>query len=412
MHIVCRFRPVVIIEYIFALLILLQTNSVFDMTVDHLGSISRLTVLACCILLLFIKKITRSNIYAVMFFIVYFIIFGGANVLGGSYTGTYVLYTLTFLGMYLYISSSENKKSLFVCIENIMLILGVLSLFFWLFGSVLGIIYPTGTRLVQWGNIKDVPSYFNVYFEAQLENYFGWDLYRNTAVFTEAPMYAVNLIIANVIELFMRENISKMRLGILFACMLSTISFSGIAILALCLFIRFFDFSKIEKNTLFKIGIFAFTISIALFFVAPIFFNKISSSISRMDDYMAGFLTWKENLIFGTGFYENTRIISNMSSFRLYNTGFSNSIMRMLAQSGIYLFLLYFIPFTKAIKIGMKSDKQMLKAALILALVYCVLLCTYSYNILIFVAYMWSVGFNLSLNKRKNSNYTAELLQT
>lgn len=72
--------------------------------------------------------------------------------------------------------------------------------------------------------------------------------------------------------------------------------------------------------------------------------SSTTSYSDRIDDYVAGYKAWMENPLIGNGYGNNEVIKKYMSSFRKNNIGFSNSIFRVLAQGGVYLFSLYIIP--------------------------------------------------------------------
>ena len=74
-----------------------------------------------------------------------------------------------------------------------------------------------------------------------------------------------------------------------------------------------------------------------------------------MDDYKAGVITWLQHPFLGSGLSNTNGIQQNMSAWRSYNTGFSNSIMEILAEGGIYLSLFYFYAFIKGLYSGVNK---------------------------------------------------------
>lgn len=380
-----------IFVFLFALMVILQTNSVYDLYYYHPGLVNdALILVSFLIILISDKSVSIKCIYWIYIFAFYFLVFFLLNVVQGEYVGVYIKYVVLFVAMYLMFCIIPDYRCIFYNIENVVLILGGISLIFWLLGSIIGVLSPTFYMPVQWGGMHNVASYFGVYFESQVEWYFGLNLYRNTCVFSEAPMYAVNLLIACLIELYMKERPSKFKIALLALCMLSTISISGIVYFFIILVLKRINFSKLTIKGLFRFICTAIIIAVGIYIAYPIVAAKIEGSVSRQNDYVAGFKTWIQAPLFGTGFNDNTVLINNMSALRSYNKGFSNSIMRILAQSGVFLLLLYLLPFVYGLVSGVREKNEKWKVAIILGVIYCTLLCTYSANMLVFVAYAWS----------------------
>ena len=65
----------------------------------------------------------------------------------------------------------EHKQKLFELMEKIIIVIAVVSLAFWLVGSLLGIIQPSGIEYTIWSSTdgSEVPinSYYHLYFETQ-----------------------------------------------------------------------------------------------------------------------------------------------------------------------------------------------------------------------------------------------------
>ena len=76
--------------------------------------------------------------------------------------------------------------------------------------------------------------------------------------------------------------------------------------------------------------------------------EKVSSAtgeVTRVDDFVAGYLAWLDSPVFGNGLADNDAMLGHMSAFRANNVGTSNSPMVVLAQGGVLLFLVYFVSF-------------------------------------------------------------------
>ncbi len=241
--------------------------------------------------------------------------------------------------------NTNRYHAVFLKYSDLIFVVACVSLFFWFFGSVMHIISPTGSVLTLWSDNEKgmwVPSYYGVYFETQ--RLYG--IIRNSGIFTEAPMFNLNLCIALLIELFIRDDIRKIRSIILIVAIVSTLSATGYCIVILAVFLKVLNENK--KNSIgyiIKIAIVPVALIVGIILVQGLLLDKLSSGsgMVRLDDFKAGFLAWKESPLFGVGYGNMDAIQKYMSSFRLYNTGFSNSLMQIIAQGGIALATIYFV---------------------------------------------------------------------
>ena len=105
------------------------------------------------------------------------------------------------------------------------------------------------------------------------------------------------------------------------------------------------------KKSLFKY-VSLITIPIVIYALLQVWEEKsdsISASI-RFNDYIAGFLAWKESFFFGSGLVRGLKVIeTNMNTLIRTNLGYSNSLFVILAQGGLILGGYYFYPVIKII---------------------------------------------------------------
>ena len=110
------------------------------------------------------------------------------------------------------------------------------------------------------------------------------------------------------------------------------------------------------------------------FFIYDIIVNKMATAsyLIRMQDYVAGFLLWKNNPILGGGF-------GNLSTLQKYilnsittNVGFSNSVMAILGTGGLWNFFIYII----SVIAPMLGNYEKKKHRVAFALIYCFLTIT------------------------------------
>lgn len=258
------------------------------------------------------------------------------------------------LFLYIYFENSFIPKIL-IAYKNILLLVGSISLFFWLFGSILGMLHSNIYINSNWGAVNGVtrlvPSYNNIYFETQrISAPLLGDIYRNSSIFSEGPMASLNFTLGLLIELIERKN--KLSITVFILCVISTFSTTGYIVLLILLFMKFINTSKITTYTKLML-IVPTTILVAfliLFFINQKFINNSESASVRLNDFYLGFTTWLQHPIFGNGINNIGALTENMESWRLSNSGFSNSIMEVLAEGGIYVFSIYIYSFINAIK--------------------------------------------------------------
>ena len=300
------------------------------------------------------------------------------------------------------IYTGKNASPFLFRLSNVIYVIAVISLFFWIVGTVFHIIQPTGNVVSTWtgeGALSTVcNSYYGIYFETQeVSSSFGI-LYRNSAFFSEAPMASYIFVIGFLIEFFMVERKSKLRVLILVASILSTFSTMGIIAVILSFSLNvLFSKPKISFIRVLKIII----LPIVGVFVCLMAYDIISSKlqsvsgITRIDDIIAGFQAWKTNLLFGTGFGNMTVINSYMSRWRAYNTGYSNSLMMILAQGGILFGIVYGFVYAKCIIESYKVNSRIFSLFLVFALT----------TVFTIVIYRWITIFILCLFMHSTKNF-------
>ena len=103
----------------------------------------------------------------------------------------------------------EHKQKLYEVMEQIIIVISIVSLSFWLVGSILGIIQPSGVEYTIWSSTdgSEVPinTYYHLYFETQYQRFFDTMFVRNSAIFTEAPMSSFMFCFAFLVELFKKK---------------------------------------------------------------------------------------------------------------------------------------------------------------------------------------------------------------
>lgn len=405
------------LEYLLAFLLILECRSVFSVTTDfklyftYLSTfvIAILVILQCIILKKkFLKKSISVSI-GLLIYIGFFVYFGR----GATNTLFITRYLIFFPFLILYFGMLRGKMedvNLLKCIVNIMVALAIISLFFWIFGSVLGVIKPNTSINYVWGGNKTSKGYYFLSYITQHYNFSeiglpSFDIIRNTGIFTEAPMYNITLCIALLIEMFLFRKSKSKKAKILVITIISTFSTMGIFILISLFAVRWIinnSNSKIVR--MMKLTIFPIIVIISISTIIYFFASK-SSSISwrgHSGDFIAGFLAWKDKPLFGHGYGNYDALLNyytgDLLKLRIVNNGFSNSITYLLAQCGLWMFLVYYIPLLAELfkQIKTRDINKFIFVGYIIAL-YSVVIVTYQ-NIIIMILAIFIVDLYLKGN--------------
>lgn len=355
-------------EYLFVIFVILNCNSVYSTMLNKNYYLREILIVLLFFMLIFQIKSSNFNKKKLGKFIIYILIYLGYIMLFYLIDVTepekkydfILLYFITFpMLLMLYLTSKDNTmiKEFLYKFSKVVTILAVISLFFYIFGTLINLIKPSSYIMINWGEVQKIASYFGLHFNAQLIYIFGGNkIVRNTGIFVEAPMYSLNLIIALTINLFVNEKKSVKEKYILLITIFTTLSTTGIilgSILYVINFVKSKGKQSIKILVLPIIGILVFSIGINL-----LNDKKGTSSYSfRIDDYIACYKAWIKKPLFGNGYKRTEEIVSNMDSNRT-KTGLSNSIMVLLAQGGIYLFIFYVIPIFRAYKYARINKKN------------------------------------------------------
>ena len=403
-----------ILEYFVALLLILGCNSVYFVLEFQDYHLNVLCSIISCLVLFFQvvstkinkKKLLKSLIF-LFFYYIYIILFLMLNYLN-NLSSFVNLFVVLFPVLYMYYIMSYNNKNILYKIKDIMCALAITSLFFYIFGSILNIIKSSGYVWTNWSNIKAFPSFYGLHFNTQHITIFGLNIWRNTGLFPEGPMFSLNLTIALAIELFLSEKKSKTKILILVSTIFTTLSTIGIAISSFMIIISILR-SKYNNKIKKIIKYLTFPIIIVLLIGTSLYFfnaRKQNDSYSiRLDDYRASYLAWKENPIIGTGYGNTDAIKNHMSSHRSYNQGLSNSLMVLLAECGVYLFIFYLIPFIKAMRYGIRNKKYNI---VIFTIVILFLLITTTFQFRTMIINLLAMGYALP-NKKEGKDLNEKI---
>lgn len=253
----------------------------------------------------------------------------------------------------------RSLKSFFHKFENIVLLLAMISMVFWVL-SIIG--FPTNTNSVAtWGStyepgvneLKNIPGYYYIHFIPQGSGYFfGLKFIRNSGIFMEAPIFSNILSITLFIDLFILNEskyILNYKIIILICTICSTSSTSGLLVSIPA--IIYAKYIKSGKNNHY---LYLLTIPIIVFIIWFLISNKMdptskfSSFSLRSDDIISTIEDWKHHIIIGNGIGNYSSVLNHMATWRFLSAGGGTFVAvgftEMLAYGGILLGLFYILP--------------------------------------------------------------------
>lgn len=248
---------------------------------------------------------------------------------------------LTFITI-VYFFDKQETNDLCACIVNVMTVISVVSLFFYIFGSILHIISPSGSVQYEWGRTMHTRTYFGLYYEPQTSDNILSGTIRNCGIFGEATMYGYLLNTAYMLE---KKSLRKRRgvLLILGITILSTLA--TMPILAFALYEGILFFTKRYENKQLNQLKFIF-IPVILVVGAALALSIILDKMAgvsygiRMDHMKGCFSAFARTFPFGLGFSESEAL---QGTFQ-YVQGLSVGIPYLLALGGVGGLLLFLIP--------------------------------------------------------------------
>lgn len=340
------------LEYIVAMLIILDGNSVYRHGVNQNYHLAFLSGIAALCLLLVIRKgkiIIKDILWAAILeaWVAVYFVFSFRTLDIENYVSLFILgLPVIFLLSSMYQKRKEPFQLLYR-IETILLFLAVASVILWLFGSILRILPHTSSIYLNWGRNKIVNGYFGLCYETALDTTFGIKVYRNSGIFTEAPMHNLWLCIALAIELFLKDKTDLKKAMVFVVTILTTLSSTGLIVAVLCFLMKYWQALKQMKKYL-KIAmgiILAAMVPLVIYYAVRLIQVKSTtvSFLMRVQDYSAGFKVWMKYPIFGSGFGNLNSLYGYSYAHMqgLNDRGYSNSVMGLLATGGLWFAVLY-----------------------------------------------------------------------
>ena len=342
-------------EYVWVILVVLNGNSVY-----HANSIRNLYLMEAILVMTFLllaanillyrSQPSRGSLLGAVLIMAYSAVYLCIQQYSMSATDFMELFViggpLTFL-LFSELHRYDRLIKLLYKIVDVILLLAMISLIFWFLGEVFHLIKPNGYVNITWGKFQSVRGYYGIHYAFQLDTTFFPDayLYRNSSIFSEAPMFNLWLDIALAIEIFLKPKASWLRIIILAVTVFTTLSVTGILFLVLCVVLS--ALLRIRHLSKRQACVFLLTAFVALPVLAAVVITSYKLKVDtrsyemRLADYVDGFLLWMDYPLFGAGF-------ANLRALQAYNdttvVGFSNSVMAVLGTGGLWMALIYYIP--------------------------------------------------------------------
>ena len=363
------------LEYVFFLLIVISTRSVFIHLLDE-SSNDRIVKILILTVSLFILSLNFNSLKlekkSLLGIVLYYMVSGALffyNILiikEGILAFIFnIILLLPIFWMLCRIYYLNNKLLGFLHrYSDVVTIVATISLFFWFFGSVLDIIEPNVSLIYTWADQDgiEINGYYYLYFETQKINLLGFEGWRNTSIFVEGPMFNIVLLVALVNLLFLDQRSKKsinIKALIILISIFSVLSTTGIFLSIFILLYKFYFRNKLtRKRILLLLSLSPVLLYATILFLYNLALDKAQtgSASMRVDDIYAGIMAWLDSPIVGNGYTHLEGVFKYMNMSIRPNTGYSNGILSTLVQGGMTLFLIYFHPF---ILLFIKKRKDM-----------------------------------------------------
>ncbi|WP_146043785.1 hypothetical protein [Clostridium sp. chh4-2] len=338
-------------------LILSCQSLLSKITGDNTMTLLCIIIVSLGIFLKLSSKIVFESVVYLAFLLLY-LISVIALVVFGDFKYTYfivihiILVTLIYLWLFMG-NVEQNVMELIRALKNIMIIIAACSLFFYLFGTVLGLFSPSKiftAEEIGWSNYN-YKVYWYIYNEGQYTDIFGYRLIRNIGIFTEAPMYVYLLILALYAEMFLYNTSVKNEL-ILIGAIITSLSSTGFIFLVIFLFIKYRNY--IRNNKFLRIVTIPLILIVAVGGVAYIAYDKLMtgniSGIIRIDDLKANIMSFLAHPFIGNG-YMNSRAMDRFRTgmraivkWQNKLAGNSSGLGGILSNGGLLFAWFYLLP--------------------------------------------------------------------
>lgn len=399
----------IVAEYAWAILVILNGNSVFHAASYEKYHLLEYSVVMTYLLLgmeLYIHRIRPpwKTLVLSVGLLVYCMVYVAARQSSMSVVNFVYLFVLGLPALFLLFSIRHSRGRLiplFRRLCDVLVVLAPISLYYWLFAVNMRWIPPNCYIVIDWGYRRYVMGFDQLQYAVQIDSTFFPEafIYRNSSLFTEAPMYNLWLDIALAGELFLRERTSRFRVVLLVITILSTMSVTGMLYLALCLLLhlvrKYPTMERSQKRATMLLGMVAIPALVVGLVVAMTMKSDTQSYSMRLSDYVAGFKLWLDEPIFGAGYANLQALLPYMYSPDGV-LGFSNSLTAVLGTGGVWISLLFYIPQFGALSPKLTGDSRLSYFAICYLFLFCTTAFFGRYVVVVMAAFTMALIFDPS----------------
>lgn len=396
----------VLMEYTWAVLVVLNGNSVFHACSIKSYYLLELSLVVTYLLLgleLYVYRLrpASENMLLAVGLMVYGVVYLAARQSSMSVINYVFLFVLGLPGLFLLFSIRHSRGRLLPLIRrlyDVIVVLAAISLYYWTFGVMLKIIPANCYTVIDWGYRKYVLGYDWLQFTTQLDTTFFPDafIYRNSGIFTEAPMFNLWLDMALAGELFLKERTSKLRVVVLTLTILTTLSVTGILFLGLCVLTHivrnYRNMERRQKSAVLIAGMILLPVLAVVVLYTMVIKSDTQSYDMRLSDYVAGIKLWWDYPIFGAGYANLQALLPYMYSPDGV-LGFSNSLTAVLGTGGLWIAVLFYIPQFGSLLPRLTGDSKLSCFALCYLYLFCTTAFFGRYVVVVMAAFMMALIF-------------------
>lgn len=260
-------------------------------------------------------------------------------------------------------SFDDNKHRIWKAFTNLTMVLALVSLLFYLSGTLLHIVPPMTYINRGWGtwDPKPIANYYYLYYEAQVTHRATFDVWRNCGIFAEATMYSSILCTALAAETFLynRGGFRFFVIPLLVVTIITTFSATGLVFLVFWGMLVVLSWKKTQSFIAHHRILFFISLGILLVGIVGILAAKLSTSAGsgsasvRLDHTLTCFRLWLRKPLIGYG-WDQQQAFMDAAHF---SQGTSVGIPMYLYFGGIVLGSLVLVPYLGSLIYGIKARK-------------------------------------------------------
>ena len=357
-----------IIEYIFAVALLLGCSSVYHVMNSRLYDYACLVLVTLLAVYKITKKRTRAKIRGNKLGIIILIYLGMilfvAVTIASMGIGFYIRFFFYVPIMLFVVGANTYEENLKFMrnISNVIYFLVITSVTLWVLGPLLNIVSPTGSIDIFWGYQTRFDSYYRLLYTTGIQRkyFLGQILRRNLSIYPEGPFANLIFTLGFAYEMFLNpKSPSKFKVIIYVLAMISTLSTTGMLMLLVILGIKyiFIQTSQGRKHgTSYAFRTFVVPIFVIIVgYIASTYvldykqINDEGNFLAHMGDFAFGLQHFLSRPITGYGF--------NYTGFSLTGNN-TSGLFKVLTYGGIPFGLLYLTPLFRGIYNGLQMKER------------------------------------------------------